>query len=49
MQKEKNGREEFNELNIKVLSERWFEISWFGISDLCKDICKILLFVWAPL
>ena len=25
MQKEKNGREEFQELNIEAESERWFE------------------------
>ena len=23
--------------------------NWFGISDLCKDFCKILHFAWAPL
>ena len=22
--------------------------NWFGISDLCKNFCKILLSVWAP-
>ena len=25
MQQEKNGREEFKELNIEAVSERWFE------------------------
>ena len=25
MQKEKNGREEFKELNIEAVSERWFD------------------------
>ena len=25
MQKEKNGKEEFKEFNIKAVSERWFE------------------------
>ena len=25
MQKEKNGKEEFKDFNIKAVSERWFE------------------------
>ena len=25
MQKEKNGKEDFKEFNIKAVSERWFE------------------------
>ena len=34
MQKEKNSREEFKELNIEAVSERWFE-------KLLKLVCNI--------
>ena len=40
---EKNLRKQYNRADLKNF---W---NWFGISDLCKDVCKILLFVWAPL
>ena len=53
MQKEKKGTEEFKQLNIEAISERSADLksfwNWFAISDLRKDFCKILLFVWAPL
>ena len=42
MLKEKNGREEFKELNTEWVSERSFEMLLkfvsFEISDLCKNL-----------
>ena len=45
MNRDKNGRENFEELDSDVESEHWFER--LLKLDLCKD--WILLFVWVPL
>ena len=51
MRKEKNERKEFQKLNIEHYQSTDLKsfLKWFGIFDLCKDFCKILLFVRAHL
>ena len=47
--KKKNGRDEFNELNIEAVSESWFEKLLKLVREICTNFSKNLPFVWTPL